>query len=175
MKTVTALRERARGRVEVELDGAPWRTLPVEAVVRSGMLAGRMLDRETARTLARELRRSRALHDAVRALRHRDLSRRALAERLPAPGRDDALAALERSGILDDRRAAAARATALSGRGYGDAAIRFRLEQEGFADDDATAAIAGLEPEQERANRLLERGRTPRWLAARGFEVAHDC
>jgi SOS response regulatory protein OraA/RecX len=110
----------------------------------------------------------------VRVLRHRDLSRGALARRLPAPGRQDALAALERSGILDDRRAAAGRAAALSGRGYGDAAIRFRLEQEGFAAEDASEAIAGLEPEQERANRLAGRGRTPRWLAARGFEVADD-
>lgn len=173
MKTVSGLRER-RGRVEVELDGAPWRTLPIDVVVRSGLLVGRPLDRETARAVARELRRSRALHDAVRLLRHHDLSRRSLARRLPTPGRHDALAALERSGILDDRRAAAARAAALSGRGYGDAAIRVRLEQEGFAAEDVSEALGGLEPEQERATRLLERGRTLRWLAARGFEVAHD-
>ena len=171
MKTVTALRECARGRVEVELDGALWRTLPMDVVVRGGLVVGTKLERETARALARELRRSRALHDAVRVLRHRDLSRRALARRLPAPGRQDALAALELSGILDDRRAATARAAALAGRGYGDAAIRFRLEQEGFAAEDVLEAIAGLEPEQERANRLAERGRTPRWLAARGFDV----
>jgi len=169
VKTVTALRERARGQVEVELDGAPWRALPADVVVRGGLIVGRTLDRETARALARELRRSRALHDAVRVLRHRDLSRQALARRLTAPGRHDALAALERSGILDDRRAATARAAALSGRGYGDAAIRFRLEEEGFAAEDVGEAIAGLEPEQERANRLTERWRTPRWLAARGF------
>ena len=174
MKTVTALRERARGRVEVELDGAPWRALPVEVVARSGLVVGKTLDRETARALARELRRSRALRDAVRALRHRDLSRRALARRLPAPERDEALAVLERSGILDDRRAGAGRASARAGRGYGDAAIRFRLEQEGFAAEDVSEAIAALEPEQERANRLAERGRTPRWLAARGFQVADD-
>ena len=119
MKTVTALRERARGRVEVELDGAPWRTLPMDVVVRGGLVVGKKLERETARALARELRRSRALHDAVRVLRHRDLSRRALARRLPAPGREDALAALEQSGILDDRRAAVGRATALAGRNSG--------------------------------------------------------
>jgi SOS response regulatory protein OraA/RecX len=171
VKTVTALRERARGRVEVDLDGSLWRTLPVDAVVRSELVVGRTLDRETARALARELRRSHALRDAARALRHRDLSRRALAGRLPAPGRDDALAALERSGILDDRRAAAGRATVLSGRGYGDAAIRFRLEQEGFSGEDVAEALAALEPEHERAKRLVERGRAPRWLAARGFDV----
>jgi SOS response regulatory protein OraA/RecX len=174
VKTVTALRERARGRVEVDLDGSAWRTLPMDAVVRSGLVVGRALDRDTARALGRELRRSRALHGAMRALRHRDLSRRALAQRLPAPGRDEALADLERSGLLDDRRAATGRAAALSDRGYGDAAIRFRLEQEGFSGEDVAEALAALEPEPERARRLVERGRAPRWLAARGFEVADN-
>jgi SOS response regulatory protein OraA/RecX len=174
VKTVTALRERARGRVEVDLDGSPWRTLPVDAVARSGLRVGRTLDREAARTLGRELRRSRALRDAIRALRHRDLSRSALAGRLPPAARDEAIAELEQSGILDDRRAAAGRAAALAGRSHGDAAIRFRLEQEGFSDEDVADALAALEPEPERAKRLAERGRTPRWLAARGFEVADN-
>jgi SOS response regulatory protein OraA/RecX len=174
VRSVTALRERARGRVEVELDGVVWRTLPVEAVARSGLAVGRELDRETARTLARELRRSEALRVAGRALRHRDFSRRALAERLAAPAREEALDALERTGLLDDRRAAAARAARLAERGFGDAAIRFRLEQEGFDDETVGEALGRLEPEPERARRLVARGRTVRWLAARGFEVAYD-
>jgi SOS response regulatory protein OraA/RecX len=171
MATVTALRERPRGMVDVELDGTPWRTLPVDAVVRSGLLAGRPLDREAARTLARELRRGRALRAGVRALRYRDLSRRALAERLPAGGREDALQTLERSGYLDDARAATLRAAALAGRGWGDEAIRVRLEGEGFDGEALAAAVAGLEPEHERAGRLLAQGRSGRWLAARGFDV----
>lgn len=174
MAIVTALRERPRGRVDVDLDGAPWRTLPTEVVVRVGLVVGRALDRETARTLARELRRSRALARATRALRHRDLSRRALAERLPAPARDDALEALERSGYLDDMRSASMRAAGLADRGWGDAALRFRLEHEGFDGEAVEAAIAALEPEAERARDLVARGRTPRWLAARGFEVAAE-
>jgi SOS response regulatory protein OraA/RecX len=172
--TITALRERPRGRVDVELDGAPWRTLPADVVVRGGLLAGRTLDRETARTLARELRRSRALARATRALRHRDLSRRALAARLPAPARDEALDTLERSGYLDDRRSAAARAASLAARGWGDGALRYRLEHEGFDGEAVEAAMAALEPEAERARALLSRGRTPRWLAARGFAVAPE-
>src|SRR2546423_10464253 len=105
MPIVTALRERPRGRVEIELDGARWRLVPTDAVVRAGLAVGRPLDRETARSLARELRRSRALGAAARALRHRDLSRRRLEERLarqgaPAGARDEALAALERAGGL---------------------------------------------------------------------------
>jgi SOS response regulatory protein OraA/RecX len=168
-RTVTALRERPRGRVDVELDGAPWRTLPADAVVRTGLLVGRRLDRETARALARERRRSGALARAARVLRHRDLSRRALAERLPVAAREAALETLEQSGLVDDGRAAAGRAASLAGRGWGDEAIRFRLEQEGFDGEPLAAALAGLDPEWERAEALRARGKSERWLAGRGF------
>jgi SOS response regulatory protein OraA/RecX len=177
---VTALRERPRGRVEVELDGVPWRLVPAEAVVRTGLSVGRALDREAARTLGRELRRLEALGVAVRALRHRDLSRRLLEERLSRRGmraeaQTDALAALERAGLLDDGRVASSRAEALAARGYGDAAIRFRLEGEGLAAELVAEALAGLESEAVRAGKLLDRrGRGPtavRWLASRGFDA----
>jgi SOS response regulatory protein OraA/RecX len=177
---VTALRERPRGRVEVELDGVPWRLVPAEAVVRTGLSVGRALDREAARTLGRELRRLEALGVAVRALRHRDLSRRRLEERLSRRGmraeaQEDALAALERAGLVDDGRVASSRAEALAARSYGDAAIRFRLEGEGLAAELVAEALAGLEPEAVRAGKLLDRrGRGPasvRWLASRGFDA----
>jgi SOS response regulatory protein OraA/RecX len=87
---------------------------------------------------------------------------------------DDAIGTLERSGILDDGRAAAARAQGLAGRGYGDAAVRFTLEEEGFSGEALEAALALLAPEAERARALLAAGRSARWLAARGFEVAPD-
>jgi hypothetical protein len=115
MPTVTALREDRRGRVAVELDGAPWRVLPVDVVVRAGISQGRSLDRPALRLLRRELRRAEALHVAGRALRHRDLSRRLLAERLERAAVSPAAAAesletLERAGLVDDGRVACARA-----------------------------------------------------------------
>ena len=176
---VTALRERPRGRVDVELDGAPWRTLPADAVVRSGLLVGRALDRATSRTLARELRLSGALARAARALEYRDRSQAAVRRRLAAAGvsgraAEDAIGALARSGILDDARAAAARAGALAGRGYADEAVRLTLEEEGFSGEALEEALGGLAPEAERARALLAAGRSARWLAARGFEVASD-
>jgi len=167
------------GRVEIELDEAPWRTLPVDAVVRAGVVLGREFDRATARDLARALRRSEALRTAGRALRFRDLSAKALDERLarrsvPPAARAEAVEALERAGVLDDGRFAAGRAEALAGRGYGDAAIRADLERQGVGPAGAEAAIAGLEPESVRAERIAaRRGRTvttARYLAARGFE-----
>jgi regulatory protein len=148
-------------------------------VVRAGLVVGRALDREAARTLARELRRARALSDAVRALRHRDLSRRRLDERLRRRGageaaRRDALETLERTGLVDDARVASGRAQALAERGYGDAAIRFALAGEGVEARAADAAVAALEPERERARRLLARApadpRALRRLAAKGFD-----
>jgi SOS response regulatory protein OraA/RecX len=181
-RVVTALREQPRGRVEVHLDGAAWRLVPTDAVVRTGLVVGRTLDRATARTLGRELRRADALDRAARALRPRDRSRQALDARLatagiPAAARGDALDTLERVGLVDDARVATTRAQSLAGRGFGDAAIRHDLEGEGAAAELVEDALAGLEPEHERARRLVERRgaadlKTARWLAAKGFEAA---
>jgi SOS response regulatory protein OraA/RecX len=181
MPVITALRERPRGRVEVELDGESWRLVPADAVVRTGLAVGRALDRETARALGRELRRSEALNVALRALRHRDYSRSHLEARLEMRGTraatlQDTLETLERAGLMDDARIGAARARELAGRGFGDAAIRFSLVGEGLEGEVVEAALAALDPEPERARRLLdERGRTVktiRWLAAKGFDAS---
>lgn len=177
MPTVTALRDDRRGRVAVELDGAPWRVLPVDVVVRAGLAEGRLLDRPALRLVRRELRRAEALQVAGRALRHRDLSRRRLAERLegavPPAVAAESLATLERAGLVDDRRVALVRAESLAGRGYGDEAIRHRLRAEGLAEEVAEEAVAGLAAECERAGPLIERRgvgpRTARYLAGRGF------
>jgi SOS response regulatory protein OraA/RecX len=176
--TVTALRDAPRGRVAVELDGAPWRVLPIDVVVRASLSEGRTLDRPALRELRRELRRAEALHVAGRALRHRDLSRHRLAERLEraavAPAAvAESLEALERSGLVDDRRVASLQAQSLAGRGYGDEAIRHCLLAEGLDEELVGEVLAGLEPEAARARPRIEgRGagpRTARYLASRGF------
>jgi SOS response regulatory protein OraA/RecX len=178
LPTVTALRDAPRGRVAVEIDGAPWRVLPIEVVVRAALSEGRTLDRPALRELRRELRRAEALHVAGRALRHRDLSRHGLAERLEraaiAPAAvAESLEALERSGLVDDRRVASLRAHSLAGRSYGDEAIRHRLLAEGLDEALVPEALSELEPEAERARPLIERRgtgpRTARYLAGRGF------
>jgi SOS response regulatory protein OraA/RecX len=178
LPTVTGLREDRRGCVAVELDGARWRVLPIDVAVRAGLAEGRTLDRAALRVLRRELRRAEALQVAGRALRGRDLSRRRLAERLeraavPAEAAAESLATLERAGLVDDRRVARGRAQALAERGYGDGAIRHRLEVEGLEHEPVDEALAGLEPELERARRLLARRgagpKTARYLAAKGF------
>jgi regulatory protein len=175
---VTALRERPRGWVAIELDGSPWRVVPADAVVRAGLGVGRVLD---ARALVRELRRRDALARAARALGHRERSRQGLSNRLDAAGvraqaREEALDTLERLGVVDDARMAANRAAALAERGYGDEAIRLDLEQEGVAVELVAEAVAGLEPERDRAKTLVERrgadARSARWLAGRGFEAS---
>ena len=176
--TVTGLRERKRGRVAVELDGRPWRTLPADAVVRAGLAVGRPLDRGTARELAREVRRARALAAATRSLAAGDRSERALEQRLalaghPAAARGDALASLARAGVLDDARLAESRAGLLARRGYGDAAIRADLRRRLIAPEIVASAVAALDPELERLRPALEgQSVTPallRRLAGRGF------
>lgn len=178
MARVTALRERARGRVTVELDGAPWRTLPADVVVRAGLLVGVEVDRARARTLRRELRRAEALGVAARALRARDRSTAELGARLAragvaAPVQEDALATLERAGLVDDARFARSRAEALAERGYGDEGIRWDLERHGVGTAIAAEAVAALEPEAERASAIIRSrgaGRaTAAFLARRGF------
>jgi regulatory protein len=178
MPTVTRLRDDRRGRVAVELDGAPWRTLPVDVVARAGLAEGRALDRPALRLLRRELRRAEALTVAGRALRRRDLSERELAERLArasvAPAAvEESLAVLSRAGLVDDARFARTRAGSLAERGYGDAAIKHDLGRQGVAPEAIQQALESLEAEGERARRLVERrgpgATTARYLASKGF------
>jgi SOS response regulatory protein OraA/RecX len=178
MPCVTALRREGSGRVRVELDGALWRTLPLEVVVRARLEAGRELDRARARTLRRELRRHEALESAAAALSRRPLSVRGLEERLArrevAPAeRARALETLTRAGLVDDERVARTRAHALAERGWGDEAIRHRLRAEAFDESVLEDAVRGVEPEAERARRLVDRRgpgpQTARYLAGRGF------
>ena len=176
--TVTALRERKGGRVAVELDGKPWRVLPVDAVVRATLSVGRELDRCKARELARELRRARALAAAKRSLAASDRSQHELERRLARAGhsaaaREEAIRALDRAGLLDDTRVAEARAERLARRGYGDAAIRADLRRRLVPADTAAGAVAALDPELDRARRLVTgQSVTPafiRRLSGRGF------
>lgn len=119
-----------------------------------------------------------AVDTALRALRHRDLSARELAERLRAKGfgetaRDEALETLARTGLLDDRRFAEARARSLAARGAGDAAIRHALRLAGVEDSVVGEALATLDPEEHRAAAIVERRgagpKTARYLRGKGF------
>jgi SOS response regulatory protein OraA/RecX len=151
----------------------------VDAVVRAALNVGCELDRPRARTLARELRRIRGLRVAVRALRARDHTLRSLDQRLeqravPPDARREVLATLAAAGVVDDERFAAARAQTLADRGWGDAGIAADLERRGVSPGAVAAAIGALEPEPERAGRVVAaRGagaKTARHLVARGFD-----
>jgi SOS response regulatory protein OraA/RecX len=176
--TVTRLAVKRRGRVDVELDGAPWRTLPMDVVARAGLAEGRILDRPALRLLRHELRRAEALAVAGRALRRQDLTAYGMAERLGrasvAPAAvEESLAVLSRAGLVDDARFACSRAGRLAERGYGDAAIRYDLDRQGVDPELIQQALEGLEDERERARRLVERrgpgAKTGRYLASKGF------
>jgi regulatory protein len=120
-----------------------------------------------------------ALAIATRALARREHSHRSLRERLQRAGvgeseLEDVLTELERVGLLDDARFARERARVLAERGKGDAAIRFDLERAGVDAAEVEAALAELDPERERAVRLVGRRgggpATARLLAGRGFD-----
>jgi SOS response regulatory protein OraA/RecX len=175
---VTRLAVERRGRIAVELDGAPWRTLPVEVVARAGLAEGRILDRPALRLLRQELRRAEALAVAGRALRRQDLSARGITERLGrasvAPAAvEESLAVLSRAGLVDDARFARTRAGNLAERDYGDAAIRYDLRRQGVEPELIQQALESVEGEGERARRVVERrgpgAKTARYLASKGF------
>jgi regulatory protein len=122
--------------------------------------------------------RQTALETALRALRSSDRSAAELEARLQQRGvgdaeRAQALETLERIGYVDDERFARLRAERLAQRGSGDALIRDDLERRGLAADVVELALGELEPERDRAARIVERrGRsikTARHLASRGF------
>jgi SOS response regulatory protein OraA/RecX len=176
--TVTGLHERKRGRVAVELDGRPWRVLPADVVMRAGLGVGRQLDRHTARELARGVRRAGALAQATRTLVTSGRSRGELEQRLARAGhvgsaREEALATLDRAGFVDDARVAQTRAELMARRGYGDAAIRADLRKRLIPPEAISEALSALEPEIDRARRLLEAEtldpKVLRRLAGRGF------
>jgi len=118
------------------------------------------------------------LDRAVRALARRDHSAESLRAKLaragvPDDAQKDALETLERAGYVDDARFACARAEQLAARGYGDEWIRADLDAQGVAAEVAADAIAGLEPEVERApgewSRLRGGFVAARTMARRGF------
>ena len=177
-KRITALRPAGNGRVAVDLDGARWRVVPLESAVRAGLVTGCELDRETARRLRRELRRLAARSAVLGALRYRDHSAASLRTHLERRGiasteREEAVAAAERTGLIDDARFATGRAAVLSARGAGDLLIAHDLRQRGVGTAVVQAALAALEPEAQRAARIVaEHGltaQTLRRLAAKGF------
>ena len=178
MPVVSGLRELPSGRIAVELDGARWRTVPAEVLVRVRLGVGEELDRPRARELARELRRARAVDTALRAVSRREQSSAELDRRLRkrgiAPGlREETLNRLEHVGLVDDERYAMRRAESLSERGQGDEAIRWRLERDGVPGETAAKAVAALAPERQRARLVVAAQggglRTARELARRGF------
>ena len=176
---ITGLREISTSDVLVELDGMPWRKLPLLAAVRAGLVVGKRLEREDLRLLRRELRCAEALTEATRMLARRPLPRALLEDRLERKGvapaaLEEAVEALERAQYLNDRTYALGRAQSLAERGYGDAAVRHILEQERVVPELIEEAVASLEPELERARGLAlaetNRKRLLARLARRGFE-----
>ena len=122
--------------------------------------------------------RAEALAAAQRALARRDLSERELQDRLAQAGlepaaAEEALETLRRGGLVDDERFGAERARVLVERGKGDAVIRLDLERRGVPSPLVETTLAALEPERERAERVVARRgggpKTARLLASRGF------
>jgi regulatory protein len=115
---------------------------------------------------------------ALRSLRHRNRSRHELSQRLQQAGiepdeREATLDRLTEAGLVSDERFAEDRARTLAQRGAGDRLIRQDLRRQGIDHESVERAIALLETEDERANRIFERrgadAKAIRYLAGKGF------
>lgn len=175
---VTATRPCGRDRVIVELDGAPWRVVPLAAAARAGLMNGVSLDRQRARTLNRALRTERAFQTATRLLRYADHSAATLDRRLLERGvgeeeRGEVVDLLTAVQAIDDVRFAGGRAAFMSKRGYGDAVIRDDLSARGLDDALIQQTLDELEPESVRAAQVVERRGasigTLAYLSRKGF------
>ena len=118
------------------------------------------------------------METALHSLRHRDRSAAQIEAYLEERGfsegeRREALETLLRTGLVDDLRFAAARASALAGRGAGDALIRHDLMKAHLETGVVDAALEALESERDRAERIVARrgadAKTARYLAGKGF------
>jgi regulatory protein len=121
---------------------------------------------------------SEARELALRALSHRDRSRRELEQRLeragvPADERSETLDALAGTGLLSDERFAEARARGLAGKNGSDSLIRNDLRRHGIDRELVEEIVEGIEPEPQRAARIFQRRgggeRALRYLAGKGF------
>jgi SOS response regulatory protein OraA/RecX len=178
--TITRLARTTDTRVRVEVDGEPWRTLPTPLVDGLGFTIGTELTRPLLRTLRRQLKRHEAASKAERILASSDTSTARLDAALERGGvaprdRESLVDTLASSGLLCDARSSHSRATALADRGYGNLAIELKLETEGYEAADRQAAIASLDSERMRAERVLESKnfdpvKAARLLARRGFD-----
>jgi len=167
--------------MSIELDGAPWRTVPSAVIADVALSVGTEITRPLARRFRTALRRREAIGHAERLLAHSARSvaalDHALAQRGVARGEREALVAeLERSGLVSDSRSATDRAALLAERGWANAAIEHQLEAAGYAPQARSDALVGLDGELERARAALARkSRTPeqaaRFLAQRGFDM----
>jgi SOS response regulatory protein OraA/RecX len=105
-----------------------------------------------------------------------ELDRRLERAGVDPAGRREVLERLTGAGYLDDERVVRQRAARLAERGYGDAAIRLDLESRGAGPEFVQEAIAALEPELARAERLIGKlgagPRAARRLAQKGFSEA---
>ena len=143
------------------MDGSPWRVVPDEVVMKTGLAPGALLDRPLLRRFRTELRRAEALRAAGRQIARGDLARQRLEERLQSRGvrPADAAAAVDtlaRAGAVDDARLARVRASHLAERCWGNAAIFARLRGAGISDEAAEGALADLVSEPVRAARLVD-------------------
>ena len=179
MPEITRLRELSANEVLVELDGAPWRKIPLNAASRAGLSVGKRLEREDLRLLRHELRRAEALTKATRMLARRPLPRTLLEERLERKGvapaaLEEAVDVLEQAHYLNDHAYRSAEPRDWRNEATGTRPSATSSSRRSVASELIEEALDSLEPELERARAITrsipDRKKLLGRLARRGFD-----
>jgi regulatory protein len=148
---------RREGLLQLQVDGRPLMTVPVELVGRLGLRVGDPLPAESHEALCRAADAEAAYRTLLRALERRpfagrDLSRRLVLKGHPPEAADQAVARATRAGLVDDERFARHYVQTRAARGRGPARLRRELTGMGVTAPLADRVIGEeLPPEAEEA------------------------
>lgn len=185
MPELTEIRQTARGRYALLLDGAFAFSLDEETFAAAGLHTADWLDEAEVEALRRQSDTRKAADKAMELLALRDHAAgelyQKLCRRFDAPSAAAAVAKMQALGLLDDGSAARRRAAELLRKKKSRREIEADLRAKGIDRDTAAAVLAelyegdggeGPDPELENARRLVQGAYASRLAAGRRDAVA---
>ncbi|MGV3722548.1 MAG: regulatory protein RecX [Actinomycetota bacterium] len=155
--TITAIEPQARNRdrFNVYVDGEWVAGVHAEVVVASGLRVGQVISTDRLQALSHAEETRKARESAYRLLGYRARSRSELRQRLLQKGYEggvveEALAAVDRSGLINDAEFSASWVRARTGsKPHGRTRIAAELRQKGVARDVIDEALKAVDPDTE--------------------------
>ena len=158
--TVTDIKQTKAGRWSVFIDGEFVFSTDDMTLYEYGIVKGTQIDAQTLSQLAGDTLTAKLTGRAIDLLSYRDHSKRELVDKLARSSdrgvAEEAVAHLEESGLVDDRRFAAAYAQEVCRtKSWGPRRIRFELQSRGISPEIAVQTVEELEIDEEAAIREI--------------------